>query len=421
VRRNAVAVVAAVCLIASCGAAAAGQAAPLPARATLEQVLKILDERSPRTAAERATIDVTAADRITADTLPNPSLTYGGSRLVSGASTGAITQHQFVVDQPLLLFGQRQTRRELANLNVSAERARVATTLAGRRLEVRQAFATLVARQEELRILQDSQAELQRIAHVVRGRAEAGDSSQYDVLRIDIESRTLQVEVMNAATDVEDASGHLASLLGFPEWLPRADGTLAPGNVPTELSVLWDTAQQRRPRLAAIRQRQSASRGALALARRARLPVPDVSAGALMTREVAGASAFVGLSIPLALFDRNRGPIARAAAEVEAQMLEAGAEVAEARAEIERTQKTLLGRRKTLLTLEGEVVERVPDLRRMAEAAYREGRGGILELLDASRSLKEIQLLHVRQLETTKLAEEDLISAAGLDVTEPLQ
>jgi len=57
-------------------------------------------------------------------------------------------------------------------------------------------------------------------------------------------------------------------------------------------------------------------------------------------------------------------------------------------------------------------------LRRMAEDAYREGRDGILELLDASRSLKDIQLLHVKQLEMTKLAEEDLRAAAGLDAAQ---
>ena len=416
--RNALALIAAVSAMVNGGASASAQVAPPPSRVTLEQVLQILDERSPRTVAERATIDVAAADRITADALPNPSVSYGGTRLVSGYSTGAVTQHQFVIDQPLLLFGQRQTRRALANANVSVERARVATTLSERRLEVRRAFASLVARQEELRILRDSQTELERIAHVVRGRAEAGDSSQYDVLRIETENRSLQVEVMNAATNVEDASGHLAALLGFPEWLPEADGTLTPGNVPTDLDVLWTHAQQTRPALAAVRQRQYAAQGTLALAHRERMPVPSISAGTIATHEVTGTSVFFGLSTPLALFDRNRGPIARAAAEVEAERLAGDAEIAEARAEIERTRKTLLSRSHTLLTLEGDVIQRLPDLRRMAEEAYREGKGGILELLDASRSLKEIRLLHVRQLEMTKLAEEDLISAAGLDVRE---
>jgi len=57
----------------------------------------------------------------------------------------------------------------------------------------------------------------------------------------------------------------------------------------------------------------------------------------------------------------------------------------------------------------------MPTLRRMAEDAYREGRSDILELLDATRSLKDLQMARVKQLEMTRLAEEDVIAAAGLD------
>jgi outer membrane protein, heavy metal efflux system len=87
----------------------------------------------------------------------------------------------------------------------------------------------------------------------------------------------------------------------------------------------------------------------------------------------------------------------------------------EARAEIERTRATFASRRETLATVKSDVLQRVPTLRRMAEDAYRERRGSILELLDASRSLKDIQLLHVKQLELSKLAEEAVVAAAGLD------
>src|SRR5690349_13136276 len=65
----------------------------LPATVTLAQVMQLLNERSPRTLAERASVNVVAADRITAKTWPNPSLSYGGLHLVSGSSTGAVTQH----------------------------------------------------------------------------------------------------------------------------------------------------------------------------------------------------------------------------------------------------------------------------------------------------------------------------------------
>jgi len=393
---------------------------PLPATVTLDDVLKLLEERSPRTVAERASIPVAAADRITARTLPNPTLSYGGVHLVSGLSTGAITQHQFVVEQPLLIFHQRQARLDAADTNVKAEEARVAEVLAGRRLAVRQAFASLLSRQEQLRVVQDSLANLERVQQVVRVRAAAGDRSRYEVLRIETETESLRVEAMNAATDVEDVSRQMATLLGLPGWSPRAVGTLDVGAVSTDVDVLWESAERRRPSLVALREQQAAARGGLFLARRERLPVPALSGGAQTTRDVNGTSAFVGFSIPLPFFDHNQGAVAKAAAQIDAADLLIQAGLGEARAEIERAAAVLKQRTDALRAFDGAVSERVPMLRRMAEDAYREGSADILELLDANRSLRDFQLARVQQLEAVKLAEETVIGAAGLDSTEPV-
>jgi cobalt-zinc-cadmium efflux system outer membrane protein len=405
------------------GMPVSAQAGPpvLPAAVTLEEVLKLLEERSPRTAAERASVAVAAADRITAQTLPNPTVSYGGAHLVSGLSTGAVSQHQVVVEQPLLLFHQRQARLDAADTNVKAEEARVAEVLAGRRLAVRQTFASLLSRQEQLRIVQESFTNLERVEQLVRGRAAAGDRSQYEVLRIETETESLRVQAMNAATDVEDVSGQLAALLGLPGWSPRAVGALDAGTVSTDADVLWGTAQRRRPSLVALRQQQAAARGSLFLARRERLPVPALSGGTQTTRDVNGTSAFVGFSIPLPLFDHNQGAVARATAQIDAADLLIQAGLGEARAEIDRAATVLKKRTAALHAFDSAVSERVPTLRRMAEDAYREGRADILELLDANRSLRDFQLARVQQLEAVKLAEESVIGAAGLDAAEPVR
>jgi outer membrane protein TolC len=47
------------------------------------------------------------------------------------------------------------------------------------------------------------------------------------------------------------------------------------------------------------------------------------------------------------------------------------------------------------------------------EANYREGTGDILELLDAMRSMRDIRIAHVQQLEMAKLAEGDVLAAVG--------
>ena len=388
---------------------------PLPTQVTLDQVLTIMNARSPRIAADRAAITVAEADRITARALPNPSVSYGGAQLVSGLSTGAVTQHQIVIDQPLLVSHQRQAREAEANLNVAAARARVDQTLAERRLAVRQAFATLLSRQQQLEVSQQSLADLERVLQVVRGRADAGERSRYDVARVETETETLRVDIMNAEADVEDSAGQLASLLGLPGWSPRALGTFAPGEVPTEPTQLWDLATTRRPALVALRQQQAASQGGVMLARRERLPVPIVSGGAQLTHDVTGASAVFGLSLPLPVFDKNQGAIAKAEAQLDADTLALTAELQEAHAEVDRAARTLRARRDALARLEGGVVQRVPVLRQMAEDAYREGSGDILDLLDAMRSQRAIQLSHVQQLESVTLAEETVRAVTGLN------
>jgi len=403
-------------LVIAGAARAASAQAPLPATVTIDDVLRLLNDRSPRTAADRAAIDVTAADRITARTYPNPDISYGAVHLVSGLSTGAITQHQVVFDEPLLLFRQRQARLDAADLNVGAERARVERTLGERRLQVRQAFAALLSRQQQLIVIQESVADLQRVQGVVRGRAEAGERSDYDVARIETETERVRVDMMNAEADVDDAAGQLATLLGFPGWSPRAVGNLEPdAAVPTDVDALWTTAQQRRPSLVAVRRQQAAARGGLFLAQRERLPVPAFSAGTQMTQSVTGTSTFFGFSMPLPFTDRGQGAIARASAQIRAQDLALEAELAEAHADIERATTVLAKRRAALDELETRVVQRVPSLRRMSEDAYREGGADILELLDAMRSVKDIQIAHVQQLESSKLAEEVVVSVAGLD------
>jgi outer membrane protein, heavy metal efflux system len=389
----------------------------LPAQVTLDDVLKLLDERSPQTAAGRASIAVAAADRITAATLPNPTVSYGGVHLAAGLSTGAVTQNQFLIEQPLLFLHQRQARLEVANANVDAEEARVADALASRRLSVRSTFASLLSRQEQLRLLQQALDNMEHVQQLVRGKAAAGDRSKYDVARVEVETESVRVETLSAAADVEDLAGQLAVLLGFPGWSPRAMGTLeVRENLPTGVEELWATANERRPSLIALRRQQVAARGGVFLAQRERLPVPAISGGLQTTREVAGTSALFGVSVPLPFFDRNQGAIAKATAQVTAADLELQAAQAEVRAQIENSALVLAKRKEALRIFEGAVTDRVPVLRRMAEDAYREGSADILELLDANRSLRDLQVERVQQLEAVKLAEETLISAASLDL-----
>jgi outer membrane protein, heavy metal efflux system len=395
---------------------ARAQARPeLPEAVTLDRALQLLQEESPMARAARARVEVAVAERIRARVYPNPTLSYGGLALARGADIGPVGQHQIVIEQPILFFGQVGARKEFADLNVRAEHQGVRADLADRALLVRQAFVALLARQERVRVLEESMSDLERIEEIVRGRHKAGDRSIYDVSRLELEVTALRVELRNARTSVEDASGGLAALLGFPGWRPRASGELEPAAIATSVDRLWDTAQGQRPSIQAARARVAFARGGLLLARRERLPVPAIALGTLLTQNESSQSVFIGLSLPLPIFDRGQGDIASARAEINAQTRVLDMELAETRAELDRARTVFVEQRETLREVESQMLERIPNFRRMAEDSYRGGSSGILDLLDALRSVKAIRLAHLEQQEAVKLAEATLISVVGLD------
>lgn len=386
----------------------------LPDVVTLDRALALLRERSPRQRALAARVAVAATERVAASAYPNPSLSYGGLALAHGAQVAPQWQHQIVVEQPVLLSGQRDARRSVADLGVNTARAEAATELAERAHAVRAAFFKLLTNQERVRVLEENLADLSRIEEIVRGRQQAGESSVYDVTRIELETGALRLEIASARTDVADAAGQLATELGFPGWQPRARGELTPNELPPSLEQLWAKAQ-RRPAVAAARAREASARGGLDLARRERQPVPSLALGTLLTQQEGSASVYLGLSVPLPVFDYGRGALARAGAEVTAEARALEATLAESRAELERAQLVLLQRRETLRQVEEHLVGKLPTLRALAEQSYLGGGSGILDLLDALRSLREIRLVHLERLESVKVAETDLITAAALE------
>ena len=405
--------------LAARGEAAAPSSAEPPQQLTLDTALLLLRDQSPRSRAEQARVAVAEAERSGARVWPNPSLSYSGLRLANGANTGAAWQHQITLEQPLLLFGQAGARSQAAELEVRAERARVAADLAERALVTRQGFYALLARQERARALEQSLSELQGLEKIVRGRQAAGDRSVYDVSRLELETHTLETELRVARTEVEDASGKLAALLGFPGWRPQAQGDFETRELTTDLDRLWQSAQRQRPDIAAAQAAEAKARAALTLARRESLPVPSLAVGTLVTRDVNSLSVIFGASLPLPLFDRGQGPIARAHAAIELEGRGVTARLAETRAELERAQAVYLQERETVRKIESEQVEQIPVLERMAQQSYQGGGSGVLELLDAFRSVREIRLTYLERREALKQAEQALIVSAALEPLEP--
>jgi cobalt-zinc-cadmium efflux system outer membrane protein len=138
------------------------------------------------------------------------------------------------------------------------------------------------------------------------------------------------------------------------------------------------------------------------------IPTPSLGLHAFTTSDPSSLVLSAGISIPLPLFDKNRGAIARAHADAERTDLELAAQRTELAATLDRASAVLATRRDAVRRFQGDALLRLGKLRAMAETSYRSGQGGIVELLDALDAITDARL---RDLELRAA-----VAEAALDV-----
>jgi cobalt-zinc-cadmium efflux system outer membrane protein len=383
--------------VASCALPAAAQdAAGPPDTVDLAAVVRLVKDGSPRYAAELQSVAIAEAERIGAAALPNPSVNYNYQRPNGGGATlfDGSRQQLFGIELPVPVNGQRAARMTAAERGVDAARARVLAGGTSLIADAAAGFIDLLAAQEQAALLDATIGELARLREIIVGREASGMASRYDVTRIEVELGGTRAKLEEARAKVADRAGALAGLLGFSRWRPQARGTLTPLEIDvTAPAIASDKASASPAAVAALREEEAAQAG-VEVARRERVPVPTFSLGRTWTSDPFGAANYAGVSVEIPILAR-RGPQARAQAQAIQANLRRQLIEAETAANLNRLAQVIALRQVALDRFERESAQRVPQLKQMAEDAYRLGRGTILELLDTVRSRHELQQARV--------------------------
>jgi cobalt-zinc-cadmium efflux system outer membrane protein len=348
----------------------------------------------------RATEAALADIRIAAQR-PNPTLTAGlgnvNPKIGVGASGNPLDyQLDYVarLDQTIERGGKRGLRMESAEHAWRASRWSAADTLRQQQLALAQAWIALWGSQERQRLQQEVLQLYRRTLDAAQRRLAAGDVAAADVARIELDVRRAEAEIALADGERVAARNALAALLAIDasEDAPRAgEPWPAAGDV---VSAPLPPEQAERPDLEAARAQLAAAEAQSRLAHSLR--TRDVTIGVQAERYAppAGGGWLLGafVSLPLFVNHRHEGEIARAEADLGI--------AAQSRARIEQQaradQRRLLDARNSA-RLRRERIERdaLPLAERVAanaELAYRKGAGTVLELLDALRQLRALQL-----------------------------
>ncbi|MCU0734661.1 MAG: TolC family protein [Methylotetracoccus sp.] len=388
----------------------------LPREVTIRQLLQVARDQSPRYASLRTRIEIAEAEVVAAGVLPNPSIKYERWDLSTQRNTmfeGRL-QEQVTMEIPLLIAGQRGARVEAAERQVEAAQAATEAEIAGVNFELWTLYLKLLAEQQRVEALEEARGQLARLKNIVSGREQAGNASPYDVLRMDVELKGVETRIDEARSEVENTAGRIGEALGFAGWKPRVVGTFGTLGVTTDVNKLWRHAEQMNPELDAARRSEIAAGADVERASRERWPVPALLVGTTWTAKPYGNTPYSGLAVDIPLFDYGQGGMARAEAQKRAAILERQLTAARTRKELERAAALLERRRRTLDQFASEVISQIPKLHRMAEDAYRLGKGSLLDLLDATRSRTAARINYLDLLEAETEAEIEVLKASGL-------
>ncbi|MBW2374184.1 MAG: TolC family protein [Deltaproteobacteria bacterium] len=364
-------------------------------------------ERNPLLALARAEQEQADAATITARQFLNPSL-LGAAGPLRGrnSSIDEGTAFRLQLSQPFQTPFLRGARRRAAESGLDAARASARAADADLVAGVKSAFSQVLLAQGLLELSQEQLALLSRVREGIERKVRVGEGPGLDLARAETEVLNARRDRAEAKVAVTQAKLELGTVIGEPDPQELAiDGGLPLIELPSRDDLRLRLADGN-PRIEAARRDVERARHQLSLEKHKRLD--GLGFEAEWEREPETDKVYLGLRVPLPLWNRRRGEIAEAIASVRrAEALLAGRELALGRELGSLYNRYLLAQEQVQIIEQGLLQEANRALRG-AEVAYRSGERGILEYLDAQRTLRDIRL--------DQLTERGEMERAGIEI-----
>ncbi|HEY4138230.1 MAG TPA: TolC family protein, partial [Casimicrobiaceae bacterium] len=363
------------------------QGSPLTLLALLDSVA-----RHPTVEAAQARVRATQGGRITSAAFGNPVFSYqvDNTPFPGGSSVRGIDREGMTtLTVPLEPFYQRGARLRMADAQIRGAADEAFGTRQRVALDASRAYYRTALAQIGVATSRDLLAWLDSVVTYNRVRVEEGATSEADLIRSQLERDRAAIDVTMQEADLADARANLASFVGDSRSVDTRSLTVAIDARPLALPPgLVGATGANRPELRAARERLASASAGMSVERSMTLRQLGATIG---TKQTAGTTSMIaGVSLPIPLFDPNRGEIARATAERDAAAFDLAAIERETTAGVTAASQgaALLTERATVLAQGSQpaLLARADEARRIALGAYREGAVPLIQVLDAARA-----------------------------------
>lgn len=364
---------------------------------TLRQAMAAALLRNPELASFSYEVRVREARALQAGLPPNPEL---GVEIENFAGTGATRSFDSAettvsLSQLIELGDKRAKRRNVAELDrdlagwdYEAKRVAVLT-------EVTRRFVNVITAQRRLDLAQQNMALTDQVFKAVGKRVDAGAAPAVERSRANVLVAMSQIEYQRAQRDLDEARIQLAAV--WAQTSSTFDGVSGELQATTAIPPLEKLTARisQNPDLARWSVERAQRQAAVDLAKSNAIPNVTASGGVRRLSDSDDTALVIGLSLPLPLFDRNQGGIAEARfSQAKAQQERRAAEVRVGTA-LKVAHRSASTAYAETITLQEKVLPAAQEAYAAIDKAYQQGTVGLLEVLDARRTLLEARKQHI--------------------------
>jgi outer membrane protein, heavy metal efflux system len=401
----------------------APQAAPpqtLPTRVTVDEAIDLALKHNHSLQAARTTILQNQAQEITANLRPNPTL-LGDMQFLpffqpsefSGTYLDNSAQFDVGVSYLFERGKKRQRRLQAAKDQTAVTSAQVDDNARTLTFNVASQFVSALLAQSELELAEKDLASFQQTVDISQASYNAGSMSGADFLKIKIQLLQFQMDVSAAKLGRVQALASLRQLLGY-ESVPESYevvGELEYKPVKLGEDDLKAMALRQRPDVRAAQLGVTAAQSQLALAKAD--GKQDVTAQANYTHVADTNTLSLFASIPLAVFNRNQGEIARTGYAITQSQELSSEQASIALTDVTNSYEGLRTADEVVVLYQSGYLKQAEDSRDISQYAYQHGAASLLDFLDAERSYRATELAYRQALANYMTSLEQLRQAVG--------
>jgi outer membrane protein, heavy metal efflux system len=366
--------------------------APSPEAITLDQALTLAETSNPRLKFAQSYAEGAEAAIVTARAYPNPEFNnfFGNQyRRQIGAAPGLLQHYSGA--QQLELPSVRQTRILAARQGQKTSEYTLSEALLLLRSNVKQAFFNALRRKAELALTLESLRLAEDLRRRIQVQVDVGEAARLELTRADAEVAVARTISNSANLRYRNALAVLRTVISAP--LPQQfepQGQIDITQTLPQLEELRTEMLGKHPTLLALRSEVEKNRALLDNELAQRKPAP-ILRGEWERQPDLGFFRF-GFSIPVPIWNRREGPIGEAAARVNQSRAALQFRELEMSSTLESAYGLYEVARQQVASFEQGVLREAEAAVNAAEAAYKFGERGFIEVLDAQRVLRTVRL-----------------------------